>query len=137
MVAAEAQHQEAKQAYERQIEHLRSQLSGKIKRIEQLDLETSEHVAEKSKLQTEALKDKQLVMESQNELGSLKLKIKEMELENKGRSIEQSEAGADPQKQELYQALLKSNMELQTEKMTKAFEEKERELKMELAKLQE
>ena len=96
LVAAETQHQEAKQAYERQIEHLRSQLSGKIKRIEQLDLETSEHVAEKSKLQTEALKDKQLVMESQNELGSLKLEIKEMELENKGRNIAQSDAGADP-----------------------------------------
>lgn len=35
-------------------------------------------------------------MESQNELGSLKLEIKEMELENKGRNIAQSDAGADP-----------------------------------------
>ena len=76
----------------------------------------AEHISEKSQLQTEALKDKQLVMMGQTELAQLKLQLKELELENK--SIATAGGGAvaqqqpDAQKDELFSALLKSNMEL-------------------------
>jgi len=43
----------------------------------------SEHIAAKSQLQSEALKDKQLVMHGQSEVAQLQLRLKELELESK------------------------------------------------------
>ena len=40
--------------------------------------------------------------------------------------------GVDPVKEELYSALMKSTLDLQTEKLTKTFEERERDLRQQL-----
>ena len=65
--------------YKRQELVLREQLNGKIDQIEILEASNQKHVAEKSKLQESALKDKEQVMVLQNEVASLKLQLKEME----------------------------------------------------------
>ena len=92
----------------------------------------SEHVSEKSRLQTEALKNMESSMASQTEISQLKLRLKEVELLGNGGG---AASGVDHEKEELYTALAKSNMELQTQRLTKTFEEKERALNSELAKL--
>ena len=95
----------------------------------------NEQVSEKSRLQTEALKNMEAVMASQTEISELKLQLKEVELQGNG---DNSGSGhVDHEKEGLYTALAKSNMELQTQKLTKTFEEKERALNTELAKLKD
>ena len=75
----------------------------------------AEHVSEKSRLQSEALKDKETVMSCQIELSQLKLQLKEMELSQSSPNPQKTDpttAARDPEKDELYAALMKSNMEL-------------------------
>ena len=117
--------------YEEQIAELRSHLTTQFQKIDELEQEISEHVAEKSRLQAEALKDKENVMSNQLQLAQLQLQIKDLEMNAKsssGDSGAKSGGGQDPMKEELYQALLKSNVELEKEKLAKTFGEKEREL---------
>ena len=75
-------------------------------------------------------------MGAQLELSELKLKVKELELTGNTATAPQASA-TDPQKEELYTALMKSNLELQTEKLTKTFEEKERRMISEITQLKE
>ena len=81
-VSAEAQkaHESEIEEYERQIQDLRTQLASQFQRINALEQDITAHVSEKSKLQSEALKDKETVMTAQIELSQLKLQLKEMEL---------------------------------------------------------
>ena len=48
--------------YERQIQDLRTNLASQFKRINALEQDVVGHVSEKSRLQSEALKDKETVM---------------------------------------------------------------------------
>ena len=61
--------------------------------------------------------------------------MKEIELQ--GGSGPGSGRGVDPEKEELQMALMKSNSQLEAQKLTKIFEEKERALNTELSKLRE
>ena len=63
--------------------------------------------------------------------------MKENELQGGGGGGNSGRGAVDHEKEELYTALMKSNMELETQKLTKTFEEKERTLSQELAKLRE
>ena len=127
-------HEQELKEYERQIEDLRSTLKAQQQRIETLEQDIAEHVTEKSKLQAEALKDKETAMNSQLEVSQLKIQVKELELSVKTAAAQSTEAESQkqqqeqPQRNEMFNQLIEQNIELQREKLTKEFEEKERKL---------
>lgn len=76
-------------------------------------------------------------MEAQTEISQLKLQLKEAEMHGGSAANGSGRGTVDQEKNDLVAALMKSNMELETQKLTKVFEDKERALSQEITKLKE